>query len=189
MTSGQQLVSPLAATFDVFAITMPPQYKPMLMAAASMYAAWYRMALYAQDELGQGREGWHHSTVRQAAACSHAAELRRELREWKRGVDAQLVSILGEMAVVKNCIMQLYNVLLPGKFPMAQPSAALPQQPPQHVAVPPHHPPAYRQVGTHSAWFPKGGVLNFPPGYLPRDRDLVRVVLPLTSSHCRVSTR
>lgn len=87
------------------------------------------------------------------ASCVHAAELRRELRDWKRRVDGQLESILGEMAVVKNCIMQLYNVLLPGKFPLAQPASAPAPPPPLHGRAPPlapQHAPSYQQVDTFS---------------------------------------
>lgn len=90
------------------------------------------------------------------AAAAAAAELRREMREWKRRVEAQLEGVLGELAIVKNCIMQLYNVLLPDKFPtptnlQPQPppapppphSLALPALPPQHLS--------YQQVLSWSA--------------------------------------
>ncbi|EIE18091.1 hypothetical protein COCSUDRAFT_60584 [Coccomyxa subellipsoidea C-169] len=104
----------------------------------------------SHDELGRGREVCHHhGAARQPAACSHATELRRELRDWKRRVETQVESIFGELAIVKNCIMQLYNVLLPGKIPpMPQPPP--PPQPQQHGrAIPPlqQPPPAYRQMG------------------------------------------
>lgn len=46
------------------------------------------------------------------------AELREELKDFKRRAEAQMNSVTSELAIVKNCIMQLYNVLLPGKFPM-----------------------------------------------------------------------
>ena len=78
------------------------------------------MTPHAQSELGQGREGCHHVATRQTVTCTHAAELRHEPREWKRRVDTQIESVFGELAIVKNCIMQLYNVLLPGKFPPMQ---------------------------------------------------------------------
>lgn len=69
------------------------------------------------------------------AAAAAAAELRREMREWKRRVEAQLESVHSELAIVKNCIMQLYNVLLPGKFPT--PTSSQPQQPQPPPAPPP----------------------------------------------------
>ena len=53
------------------------------------------------------------------------AELREDLRDFKRRTEAQINSVSSELAIVKNCIMQLYNVLLPGKFPM------------QHLQAPP----------------------------------------------------
>ncbi|KAK9918110.1 hypothetical protein WJX75_001378 [Coccomyxa subellipsoidea] len=102
----------------------------------------------SHDELGRGRA---HSAARQTAACIHTAELRRELREWKRRVDTQIESITGEMAVVKNCIMQLYNVLLPGKFPPVQRLPPPAPRPHPHVharTLPPapQHPPSYQQA-------------------------------------------
>lgn len=90
------------------------------------------------------------------AAAAAAAELRQEMREWKRRVEAQLEGFFGELAIVKNCIMQLYNVLLRGKFPTPigppppqQPHPQPQPPPPAHsVALPalPLQHPSYQQV-------------------------------------------
>ncbi|CAL8465868.1 g5404 [Coccomyxa elongata] len=72
------------------------------------------------------------------AAAAAAAELRREMREWKRRVEAQLEGVLGELAIVKNCIMQLYNVLLPDKVPTPTSSQPQPQPPPASPPPLPH---------------------------------------------------
>lgn len=104
---------------------------------------------------GRGSTGAHQpgsgaDAAKTAAAA--AAELRREMREWKRRVEAQLEGVFSELAIVKNCIMQLYNVLLPGKFPtptnlQPQPPPA-PPPPPHNLALPalPLQHPSYQQV-------------------------------------------
>ena len=45
------------------------------------------------------------------------AELHEDFKGFKRRTEAQIESLSSELAIVKNCIMQLYNVLLPGKLP------------------------------------------------------------------------
>ena len=54
------------------------------------------------------------------------AELREELKDFKHRAEAQINSVTSELAIVKNCIMQLYNVLLPSKFPMQHPQVGQP---------------------------------------------------------------
>ena len=58
-------------------------------------------------------------------------ELREDLKGFKRRTEAQIESVTAELAIVKNCIMQLYNVLLPGKFCMQHLHAApvMPEMP------------------------------------------------------------
>ena len=62
------------------------------------------------------------------------AELREDLTCLKRRNEVQIESLSSELAIVKNCIMQLYNVLLPGKLPaqhlQASPSTKQQQAPP-----------------------------------------------------------
>jgi hypothetical protein len=75
--------------------------------------------LPAQHDLG--RNSQHHPQKHQIAHSSMSdltatGDIRREFREFKRHVQDELNSMNGELAIVKNCIMQLYNVLLPGKF-------------------------------------------------------------------------
>ena len=48
---------------------------------------------------------------------------------------------MGELAIVKNCIMQLYNVLLPGKFPQPAAQAPPPQQAPPLLHLQQQQPP------------------------------------------------
>ena len=48
------------------------------------------------------------------------AELREDLKDFKSRTELQIESVTGELAIVKNCIMQLYNVLLPGKLSVQQ---------------------------------------------------------------------
>lgn len=98
---------------------------------------------------GRGIAGAHQPG---SGADAAAAELRLEMREWKRRVEAQLEGVFSELAIVKNCIMQLYNVLLPGKFPTptsSQPQPPPAPPPPPHslalAALPPQHP-SYQQV-------------------------------------------
>lgn len=114
-----------------------------------------------QPDLSHGRgaqqPGADAAAAAEAAAAA-AAELRREMCEWKRRMESQLEGVFGELAIVKNCIMELY-VLLPGEFPTLgappqQPPPPQPQQPsqpppPPHSlavpALPPQHP-SYQQV-------------------------------------------
>ena len=72
-------------------------------------------------------------------------ELHEDLQGFKRQSEAQIESLSSELAIVKNCIMQLYNVLLPGKLPVQHLQAAPPakqeqappaQQLPQHQQQP-----------------------------------------------------
>ena len=69
------------------------------------------------------------------------AELREDLNAFKSRTELQIESVTGELAIVKNCIMQLYNVLLPAKLSMQHLQAA-PVMPPipvsmQHFPTPP----------------------------------------------------
>jgi hypothetical protein len=161
-----QLVAGLPAELSCWHLAMLPVWAPhcpAVMSVQMVSTSCQQQALqelcstlneaHMQDELGRGRA---HSAARQTAACIHTAELRRELREWKRRVDTQIESITGEMAVVKNCIMQLYNVLLPGKFPPVQRLPPPAPRPHPHVharTLPPapQHPPSYQQVGSTNA--------------------------------------
>ncbi|CAL5220069.1 g2020 [Coccomyxa viridis] len=68
-------------------------------------------------------------TVRHVMEQPGLSELREDLKDFKRRAEAQIESVTGELAIVKNCIMQLYNVLLPGKFAMQHLQAA-PAMPP-----------------------------------------------------------
>ncbi len=78
------------------------------------------------------------------------AELREDLKDFKRRAEAQIDSVTGELAIVKNCIMQLYNVLLPGKFSM------------QHLQAAPAMPPI------------PSSAQNFPPPMQPQPQPLQR---------------
>lgn len=93
----------------------------------------------AQHDLGRssgqgGREGGELAAV---------GELRRELRDFKRSVEGQLDGMSGELGIVKNCIMQLYNVLLPGRFPQQQ-ALARAAHPPRMPPMPAHQAPTQR---------------------------------------------
>lgn len=122
----------------------------------------------AQQELGRGRgnipggmqdhghypSGGCGAEAAAVAAGAVATELRREFCEWKRRVEEQLEGVFGELAIVKNCIMQLYNVLLPGKFPTPIPAAQLQQQQAQHPPAHQHpqpQPPAQTQPAATTA--------------------------------------
>ena len=75
----QSTVGAVLSIYTAPRLPGPRSYKPLIWAAA------------VQDELRRGREGCHHhGAARQPAACSHAAELRRELRDWKRRVETQV---------------------------------------------------------------------------------------------------
>lgn len=69
------------------------------------------------------------------------AELHEDFKGFKRRTEAQIESLSSELAIVKNCIMQLYNVLLPGKLPtqhlQISPSATQQQASPTQQ-LPPH---------------------------------------------------
>ena len=77
----------------------------------------------AQHDLGQTAARVS-GTVRHVMEQPGLAELREDLKDFKRRAEAQIESVTGELAIVKNCIMQLYNVLLPGKFSMQHLQAA-----------------------------------------------------------------
>ena len=113
-----------------------------------------------QHDLGRSWQG----QAAQASAAEAAAveELRREVRDFKCRVEGQLDSMFGELGIVKNCIMQLYNVLLPGKFPQPAPpqhpataahmhaaqqhAAQVPPRMPHMPQAPPQHPGVYQPV-------------------------------------------
>ena len=82
----------------------------------------------AQHDLGQTAAKVS-GTVRHVMEQPGLSELREDLKDFKRRAEAQIESVTGELAIVKNCIMQLYNVLLPGKFAMQHLQAA-PAMPP-----------------------------------------------------------
>ena len=58
-------------------------------------------------------------------------ELREDLKGFKRRTEAQIKSLSSELAIVKSCIMQLYNVLLSGKLPVQHLQASPPAKPQQ----------------------------------------------------------
>lgn len=92
----------------------------------------------AQHDLGQTAAKVS-GMVRTMMEQPGLAELREDLRNFKRRTEAQINSVCSELAIVKNCIMQLYNVLLPGKFPMQhlQPPPVMPHIPAtQHFPTP-----------------------------------------------------
>ena len=109
----------------------------------------------AQHDLGQTAAKVS-GTVRHVMEQPGLSELREDLKDFKRRAEAQIESVTGELAIVKNCIMQLYNVLLPGKFAM-QP---LPQPQPlqmvssTHYGAPQHpghpHLAAVRAAASHT---------------------------------------
>ena len=103
----------------------------------------------AQHDLGQTAAKVS-GMVRTMMEQPGLAELREDLRNFKRRTEAQINSVSSELAIVKNCIMQLYNVLLPGKFPM------------QHLQPPPvmPHIPATQQFPTPQQALPQPSQLK-----------------------------
>ena len=77
------------------------------------------------------------------------AKLREDFRDFKCRTEAQIESVTSELAIIKNCIMQLYNVLLPGRFSLQHLQAA-PAMPPfpcsaQHFSAAAQAPPQAQQ--------------------------------------------
>ena len=77
-------------------------------------------------------------------------DLEAELAEVKRTHKIDMEGVHEELAIMKNCIMQLYNVLLPGKLPefLQQPALQL-QQAQQAQQTPPRHLPPQQGPSLH----------------------------------------
>lgn len=77
-------------------------------------------------------------------------DLEAELAEVKRTHKIDMEGVHEEMAIMKNCIMQLYNVLLPGKLPefLQQPALQM-QQAQQAQQTPPRHMSSQQRLPLH----------------------------------------
>lgn len=111
-----------------------------------------------QHDLGQTAAKMS-GMVRQIMEQPGLTEVREDVRGFKRRTEAHMESLTSELAIVKNCIMQLYNVLLPGKLPMGghlQAPPAMPHAPTASQQFPQlqrassaHHPPPQHPAYPH----------------------------------------
>lgn len=119
-------------------------------------------------------------TVRTMMEQPGLAKLREDLRDFKRRTEAQINSVSSELAIVKNCIMQLYNVLLPGKFPIQhlQPPPVMP-----HIPATQHFP-APQQALPQPSQLQRASSAHHAPPQHPAHPHLPAVsACPLTFTH------